>query len=364
MCDRRAEWERNPAPVGILPAMLTAATIDRILTAIPHRTVGLIGDLFLDRYFDIDAGLNEPSVETGLTAYQVTGVRCYPGALGTVLNNLVALGVGKIHPITVIGDDGEGYELRKALAAMPAVDVSDVVVSAGRRTPSYNKPMLNESGAVRELNRLDIKNRTPTPDAVTTEVIHRLEAAWAKFDALLVLDQVSEAECGVITTAVREKLAELGERDPAKFVLADSREQIGLFRNVCVKPNAAELDDAVADVTYDHVLWMEREAAAKLSRTAGRTVFATRGEAGVLVTGGGEGIVVDAYPVTGPVDICGAGDSCSAGIACAMTAGCSPEEAAAFGNLVASVTVQQIGVTGTASPEQVRKRWAEVGDGK
>ena len=51
-------------------------------------------------------------------------------------------------------------------------------------------------------------------------------------------------------------------------------------------------------------------------------------------------------------------------IACAMTAGCSPEEAAAFGDLVASLTVQQVGVTGTASPEQVRKRWAEVGGGK
>lgn len=341
--------------------MLTTPLIESILATIPNRTVGLIGDLFLDRYFDIDAGLNEPSVETGLTAHQVTGVRCYPGALGTVLNNLVALGVGRIHPVTVIGDDGEGYELRRVLGAMPAVETSDIVVSAARRTPSYNKPMLNEAGVVRELNRLDIKNRTPTPEAVTAEVLRRLEAAWEKVDALLVLDQVSEDNCGVITAAVRERLAELGARDPAKFVLADSRERIGLFRNVCVKPNAAELDDAAADVTYDHVLWMEREAAAKLSRVTGRTVFATRGEAGILVTAGGEGTVVDAYPVAGPIDVCGAGDSCSAAMACAMTAGCSPEEAAAFGNLVASITIRQIGVTGTASPEQVRARWAEVG---
>jgi hypothetical protein len=27
---------------------------------------------------------------------------------------------------------------------------------------------------------------------------------------------------------------------------------------------------------------------------------------------------------------------------------------------VASITIQQIGVTGTASPEQVRQRWREV----
>jgi sugar/nucleoside kinase (ribokinase family) len=41
-------------------------------------------------------------------------------------------------------------------------------------------------------------------------------------------------------------------------------------------------------------------------------------------------------------------------------AGATFEQAAAFGNLVASITIQQIGVTGTASPEQVRERWSEV----
>src|SRR3954466_15289029 len=101
--------------------MLTTDLVERVLTTIPGKTVGLLGDLFLDRYLDIDPARDEPSVETGLTAYQVTRVRSYPGALGTVLNNLVALGVGRVVPLTLIGDDGEGYELRQALRALPAV---------------------------------------------------------------------------------------------------------------------------------------------------------------------------------------------------------------------------------------------------
>ena len=52
------------------------------------------------------------------------------------------------------------------------------------------------------------------------------------------------------------------------------------------------------------------------------------------------------------VDICGAGDSFSAGAACALAATGDPVEAAWFGNLVASITVQKTG-TGTASPEEV-----------
>ncbi|MEO2089583.1 MAG: PfkB family carbohydrate kinase [Gemmataceae bacterium] len=347
--------------------MLTTEFVEHVLTAVPGRTVGLVGDLFLDRYFDIDAALNEPSVETGLTAYQVTGVRCYPGALGTVLNNLAALGVGRIHPVTVIGDDGEGYELRKALDAMPAVVTDDIVVSADRRTPTYSKPMLSENGAVRELNRLDTKNRTPTPDAVIADVIARLYAAWDSFDAVIVLDQVSEAECGVITTRVRNTLEKLAQRDPNMFVLADSRERIGKFRNVSVKPNMDECRRAIwrtPPKRFD--LSDDTFAPFDLSQLVNGATFLTLGAGGIgyvpkPTDRGTNRIDIPAYPVTGPIDICGAGDSCSAGIACAMTAGATPEQAAAFGNLVASITVQQIGVTGTATPEQVRARWREVG---
>src|SRR5437763_11009331 len=101
--------------------MLTKTTIEKILTSIPLRTIGVLGDLFLDRYLDLDAALTEPSVETGLDAYQVVRVRGYPGAAGTVINNLAALGVGRIDAVAVIGDDGEGYELRRALHALGCV---------------------------------------------------------------------------------------------------------------------------------------------------------------------------------------------------------------------------------------------------
>src|SRR5207247_7469828 len=120
--------------------------IERILAGIPRLTIGVLGDLFLDRYLDIDAALTEPSIETGLDAYQVVRVRSYPGAAGTVINNLVALGVKRVSPVAVIGDDGEGYELRQALSRMPAVDATGVISVADRRTPAYTKPMLSQPG--------------------------------------------------------------------------------------------------------------------------------------------------------------------------------------------------------------------------
>jgi rfaE bifunctional protein kinase chain/domain len=335
---------------------LTDAVIEQILQRLPSLTIGVVGDLFLDRYLDLDAALTEPSLETGLDAYQVVRIRSYPGAAGTVINNLLALGVGRVIPVAVIGDDGEGYELRQALAAQRVVDLSFLHSDGGRRTPTYTKPMLQELGEPpRELNRLDIKNRQPLGAAAERHVLAALDAIWPQVDALVVLDQVSEAECGVVTTRVRERLAELGRARPDKFILADSRERIGLFRCVALKPNQGECCQAVSQ-TADI-----RQALAELARRAERPVFCTAGEKGILLfdpqanTSG----VVPAYPVVGPVDPVGAGDSASAGIVCARAAGATLEAAAAFGNLIASITVQQIGVTGTATPQQVRGRWRE-----
>src|SRR3954470_16520679 len=160
--------------------MLTDEALDRILAGMPRLRVAVLGALFLDRYFDIDAALTEPSVETGLDAYQVVRVRSYPGALGTVMNNLAALGVGTIRPIAFYGDDGEGYELQQALAKLPAVQGKPgLLVAPSRHTPTYTKPILVRPGEQpRELNRLDIKNRTPTSAAIEKIVNGYLDDCW------------------------------------------------------------------------------------------------------------------------------------------------------------------------------------------
>jgi hypothetical protein len=51
------------------------------------------------------------------------------------MNNVAALVVGRVVPVTVIGEDGEGYELRQALQAQGVVDLRHLYSGAGRRTP-------------------------------------------------------------------------------------------------------------------------------------------------------------------------------------------------------------------------------------
>jgi rfaE bifunctional protein kinase chain/domain len=341
--------------------MLDEAKVRSILDRLPRLSVAVVGDFFLDKYLDIDGRLTEKSLETGLDAYQVTGVRCSPGAGGTVTNNLAALGVGRIVALTVIGADGEGFELKRELAAR-RVELTHVIESSERCTPTYTKPMLGDgTNAARELNRIDIKNRQPMPETIIREIARRLDQLVAECDAVIVADQVSEPDCGVITQAVRERLADLGQQFPTKILLADSRERIGLFRGVITKPNRSECVRAVGQSTVDEPESQAVERAARqLAEQTRRPVYCTLGERGILYVDRDRVERVPGYGVAGPIDIVGAGDSTTAGIVCALCSGAEPREAAAFGNLVASITIQQVGTTGTATPDQVIARWRAI----
>jgi bifunctional ADP-heptose synthase (sugar kinase/adenylyltransferase) len=340
------------------PAVLQPSDLARLLAEFPRLRIGLLGDLFLDKYLDLGHELTEISIETGLEAYQVVRTRCYPGAGGTVLNNLRALGVGRLSAISVIGDDGEGYELLRELRARE-VETAGVLVRPDRMTPTYTKPMLSQPGQnARELNRLDIKNRTAPAPAIDAAVIAELRRQAGELDALIIADQVTERNRGVVTDAVRDELARLAEVHPQLLIFADSRSHLKLFRNVVVKPNRSELlglnhpglEGALAPVTA---------AAEELARTTSRPVYTTLGPNGILVVDGVNPRHVPGVCISGPIDIVGAGDSTTAGIVATLAAGGTAEQAATVGCLVASITIQQLGVTGTATPAQVQTRLVE-----
>jgi bifunctional ADP-heptose synthase (sugar kinase/adenylyltransferase) len=338
--------------------VLSASRLDAILTALPRLTIGLVGDLFLDRYLELQPA-GEMSIETGLEAHQVVHIRNSPGALGTVMNNLAALGVGLLVPATVIGDDGHGYDLLREVRRLP-VDTQNIVCSPERLTPTYIKPMQPIGEDWRELNRLDVRTRAPLTAAVQEMLCERLAVVWQSSDGLIVLDQVNEPNCGVVNQIVRRFLQILSARDPQKLVYVDSRQRLRDFSFGVLKGNRAEIAgasgiDPAADLPSFH------RAAASLADKTKIPVFCTLGELGTLVaTPDGNTAIAPAVAVTGPIDIVGAGDSATSGIVTALLCGASPLEAAAFGNLVASITIQQLGTTGTASPDQVRARWRET----
>ena len=102
-------------------------------------------------------------------------------------------------------------------------------------------------------------------------------------------------------------------------------------------------------------------AATLLASRTNRPVFCTLSENGILVARPNEpSQLAPAYPVPGPIDVVGAGDSATAAIVASLLSGATEIEAAETANLAASITIQQLGTTGTASPEQILARFREI----
>jgi len=334
---------------------MTAERLKELMARFPAVRIAVFGDFFLDKYLQVDPRLAEMSVETGKTAHQVVGIRHSPGAAGTVVCNLAALGAGTIHAIGFTGEDGEGYELRRDLAAL-GVRSDHLHCDPHRRTPTYLKPCdLTVPGLAGEHSRYDTKNRTPTPPPMQQRLICSLDALLPDLDAVILADQVEEDEFGAVTAEVVRAVADRARQWPRVIFWADSRRRIRHFRRVIVKPNQFEAAHR-ANLPGEEVELDELQMAlAELRREIDAPVCVTRGWRGMLVTDP-EPTVIPGVQVEGPIDPTGAGDSATAGCVLALAAGATLPEAAVVGNLVASITVQKLGTTGTARPDELLPR--------
>ena len=334
---------------------MTPERFDQLTARCADLRVVVLGDFCLDRYLDIDPARAETSLETGLPVHNVTNVRSQPGAAGTILGNLVALGIGTVLPVGFCGEDGEGWELLRALRDMPRVNLESFVQTAARRTFTYTKPLVHEPGRTpRELSRLDLKNWSPTPPEVERKIIAALLKLAASADAMIVMDQVDLAETGVITARVRNALREIAAAHPTLPVLADCRRGLRGWPPCIWKMNARELS-ALEGVAENDPGAMA-SAAARLARANGRAVFVTLAERGILgVDSSGETARATALPVRGEIDIVGAGDAVSANLATALAAGADVREAMELAMAAASIVIHQVGTTGTAGIAAMRE---------
>ncbi|MCP4192462.1 MAG: carbohydrate kinase [Planctomycetaceae bacterium] len=335
---------------------LSHPRLQELIEHFPQSRIGVLGDFFLDKYLDVSPQLEEPSVETGKPAHQVVNVRCSPGAAGTVVCNLAALGAGHIHAIGFRGDDGEGYDLAKELNQLDCRTEHLHIVSDAY-TPTYLKPRDQHATTLAgEHSRYDTKNRKTTAATVEDSVLQSLDALLPQLDAVIVLDQVEQTNCGIITERVRQQLSAKAQQWPQVIFWADSRRRIRNFPHLTIKPNEFEtigLDNPLPEdkVSLDAL----RTASEQLRQENQAPVVITRGKHGMWVSDP-EWTNVPAVAVEGQLDPTGAGDSATAGTVLALCAGATLPEAAIVGNLVASITIQQISTTGVAHPDQLPAR--------
>jgi rfaE bifunctional protein kinase chain/domain len=325
--------------------------LNQLLGAFGRLRIAVVGDFCLDRYLEIDPDHREVSIETGLPVHKVVRVRAQPGAAGTVLNNLAALGVGTLFPVGFCGEDGEGFELESCLRNLSAVSMQGFIRTPLRRTFTYCKPLLVRAGFPPvELSRLDSKNWTPTPSELCDLFARNVRELCGRADAVVVMDQVDVRATGVLSAPVLGALAELSREIP---VLADSRNGFSAYPPLIFKMNRTEFAAATGCNPAVELATL-KTAMESFLQTHGKQVFVTLAEEGILGIHPGEAPCwTGSLPLRGPIDVVGAGDSVTAALAAALAAGASTAEAMELAMLAASLTVHQLGTTGTAEPSAI-----------
>jgi rfaE bifunctional protein kinase chain/domain len=335
---------------------LSASRLHDILASSAHQRIGVIGDVALDAYWYADMARSSLSRETPHYPHPVIRETYSLGAGANVASNLKALGTGQVIVFSVVGDDWRGLVLSQEMTKQ-GIAVDGLIISPPRSTAAYIKPILTGYDSQQEDARLDFENEQPLFNEQEEALIAKVRHWLPDLDALLVIDQLSVN--GIISSRVRDALNTMAGDYPDKVFIVDSRQNIGLFRNMILKPNTMEASLAIhpdrdpGTVRDDDLVEIGRLLCAQSHRAA----YITLDKKGVLVCNAETCEHLPAAPVHPPLDVVGAGDSFIAALAVALVAQTTPREAGTIACLAAAVVVEKLNQTGTASPQEIIARY-------
>lgn len=328
---------------------LSASRLHQLLGGFGGLRAGVIGDVCLDAYWVADLTRSTLSRETPHYTMPIVEERYSPGAAGNVAANLAALGCGKVTICSVVGHDWRG-ELLQSLFKDRGIDTSYMIAGRDWVTPAYCKPIRTGLQNVQQEDaRLDFQNTKPLPETLAAQLGERLDAMAAACDIIAVTDQLP---LGVIGEGIRKKLTEWAAK--GKIVVVDSRERIGLYRGVIVKPNEVEASHWFREEPSARAPEEWAVLARRLSAEVQGVCCMTLGAEGAIWAEGDRCVFVPTRPAAPPIDIVGAGDAFAAASLCALGAGGTGPESAALAHCASSVVIRKIGTTGTATQAEIR----------
>lgn len=274
---------------------------------------------------------------------QETTIECGGGAANVALN-VVAMG-GAAHLVTGVAADPEGYRL-VGLLGQAGVSL-DVVSTPGKPTTVKTRFLARHS----QLLRLDREVATPVTPACEDQIIAALPARIAACSLVVISDYGK----GLVTDRVIEATLSLAAAAGVPVIVDPKRRNLADYRGATfIKPNRRELE-AATGLPADNDRQVEL-AASSLAATTGATLIVTRSEDGMsLVRPDGSAIHMPTHAHE-IVDVTGAGDAAIAAFALAIAGGRAAEEAMAFANIAAGISVIKPGTTTVSAPEIEHER--------
>jgi D-beta-D-heptose 7-phosphate kinase/D-beta-D-heptose 1-phosphate adenosyltransferase len=310
-----------------------------LVDALDGRTVLVVGDVMLDRYWWGTVTRLSPEAPVPVVHKQRSSVA--PGGAANVAANVASLG-GRPRLVGVIGDDEAGRELVAELGRR-GIEPDHLVVEARRSTTVKTRVVAVSQHVV----RVDEEDRHPVEGASSTQLGERVAALLDGVSVVVLSDYAK----GVLTPALIARAIRDAHGRGARVVVDPKGHDYTRYRGASLLcPNRMEAL-AAAGIAAD-----ERDAVGR----AGAMLLETVSADGVLITLGEEGMRLfergrraAAIPAVARAvyDVTGAGDTVMAVLALTLAAGADLEMAVRLANLAAGLAVEQVGTTAVTAAQ-------------
>jgi len=318
---------------------------------IKNLKIAVVGDFCLDEYLYIDHKLDTYADYAELDIYQVPKKDIYPGGAGNIVKNLLKLGVS-VYCFGFIGEDGTGYDTKNYLKSMGA-NVNGLYEIDGMITNKYIRTISNKY-TINEL--LICENKNIESSAINT-IYTYLNKIINEIDGIILLEQFDKDDFIIINDYFRELIIELSYKHADKIFLADSKNNIDKYENIYIKCNKYEFKNTLRKNDLELKIGENIFEYMRIYASKNKGFFLTVGGDGVIVQSDNINLLNVKYKSLSNeiIDTCGAGDSATVGIIIGLCLKLDMCQSAMLGNIIAFLTIQQIGKTGEVNLYELLK---------
>jgi len=297
-----------------------------------NKTIAVIGDLMLDRYFW--GSVSRISPEAPVPVVDVESEQGRLGGAANVAKNIKSLG-GTPFLIGIVGNDNSGKQLID-IVRESGFPHDGILSDHSRPTTVKTRLIANDQ----HIARIDRESRADISFTIQNQIIDTLLQNITKIDGIIIEDYNK----GVIVKSLIKQVIELA-REHGKIITIDPKyHNFFEYKNVTVfKPNKKEVEEALglSLKTDEDVLGAGKQLLEKLQA---ENVLLTRGPQGMTLfqsTGEVTHIPTKARSVS---DVSGAGDTVIATLTLSLTAGATVSEAASLANHAGGIVVGYVGI--------------------
>lgn len=301
----------------------------------------VVGDLALDEMVYGDT--ERISREAPVLILQHTHTKFILGGASNAAHNVSEINGGKVSVIGVIGEDYQAQDLKNAFREAN-IDCESLIVDKNRKTITKTRISGSCSHSItQQIVRIDRQTNAPISEETESKIIKEVEKLIPAHDAVI----LSDYHIGTLSDKVIGTVVETAKKY-GKKVIVDAQRDLNRYRGVSsMTPNLPD--------TQKHVGFFLKSKEDFLK--AGNMLIEQTGAKAVLITCGGDGMVVvekgDKYthiPVFNKAevfDVTGAGDTVTALYTLALAVGAEPVYAAVIGNIAAGIVIKQFGCATT-----------------